>query len=514
MKKTKNVLWIMTDQHLASCLGCMGNSIIQTPNLDKLAAEGVLFENAFCQSPVCMASRASLLTGRYPEAVRVRGMGVLPPTETTFPEWLQRHGYHTGLFGKLHLTLQKYTVNVLKTDCPVSDWRRFAEDACLAPIPDDPYKENYGFETSIEFEDNCQGNYHDWLKEEAPQLLEKEFRWLAKTNPEEYKKIVEQRMKDGRPNELYVSPVPSEYHHSSYIAKHAEDYIRLQKQSKKPWMTFCSFVAPHHPFEAPQDQIDRYNDSEIPLPDPEINVDIKNCPKPLIPAIDEMWKYPEELQRRIIKHYYASISLIDDCVGRLLKTLEETGQRENTVIIFVADHGEHLGHHGLLRKPSFHYDETLRVPLIINSKEVNTGRRVNNLVELTDVYPTLLGLLGLPINRGVQGINWSDALRQNKVIGRDDIYSDMYDFDDMTHGKASGPFCACQTLRTEEWKLNIYPTYSLECSQLFDLKNDPKESHNIFHKPEYRDIRENMLWRMMTRVHKNIDPLPVRMTQW
>jgi arylsulfatase A-like enzyme len=85
MQKNMNVLWIMTDQHLASCLGCMGNEVIQTPNLDRLAAEGVLFSNAFCQSPACMASRASLFTGRYPEALKVRGMGILPPGETNFP---------------------------------------------------------------------------------------------------------------------------------------------------------------------------------------------------------------------------------------------------------------------------------------------------------------------------------------------------------------------------------------------------------------------------------------------
>lgn len=117
-----NVLWIMTDQHRADCLGCMGHPLIRTPNLDRLAGAGVVFDNAFCQSPVCMASRASLFTGRYPQAIRVRGMGILPPLETTFPETLKRAGYLTAAFGKVHLTPEQYTRSRLGSDVPILDW--------------------------------------------------------------------------------------------------------------------------------------------------------------------------------------------------------------------------------------------------------------------------------------------------------------------------------------------------------------------------------------------------------
>ena len=497
MQKNMNVLWIMTDQHLASCLGCMGNEVIQTPNLDRLAAEGVLFSNAFCQSPACMASRASLFTGRYPEALKVRGMGILPPGETTFPEMLRRNGYRTGAFGKVHLTPERYTREVLKSEIPLLDWRPFAKDAVIYPVADDPYKENYGFETHIGCDDSCQGNYREWLRENAPELADKK----VETFPD-------------APHDLYVSPVPSEFHQSTYISQHAEAYIRDNANSDRPWFTFCSFIAPHHPFEAPEDQLARYDDLEIPLPDPEIKVDIQNPPEKLLPAIDEMSSYPEDVQRRLIKHYYASISLVDDCVGSLLDALEATGQKDNTLILFVADHGEHLWHHGLLRKASFHYDETLRVPCILSSPEISSGGKIDGLIELTDLYPTLLGLLDIPVNPGVQGIDWSGSLLNNQAVGREDIYSDMYEMAPLVRGQASGPYCACQTIRTEDWKLNIYPTNSLECSQLFDLKNDPEELVNLFHKPEYRDMREQMLWRLTARVHANTDPLPLRLTQW
>ena len=492
-----NVLWIMTDQHHAGCLGCMGNAAIRTPNLDRLAADGVLFQNAFCQSPVSMASRAALFTGRYPEAVRVRGMGVLPPSETTFPELLRRNGYNTGAFGKVHLTPEKVTRQDLGSDIPILDWRRFADDAHLSPVPDDPYKEDYGFGTHIGCDDACQGNFRTWLRQTAPELL---VRDRARPEP------------DG-PGDLFVSPYPSEAHQSTYIASQAIEYIESQTPDT-PWFTFCSFIAPHHPFEAPADQIARYDLESIPLPRPNGGVDMQAPPERIAPAIGEMDRYSERAQRRIVQHYYASISLIDDCVGRLLATLEQHGQRENTVVVFVADHGEFIGNHGLLRKPSFHYDDLLRVPLMLSCPGVAPGRRESGLVELIDLYPTLLGLLDIPLNPGVQGRDWSAALTTRAAIGRPDIYSDMFRMDPMVCERGNGPYTACQTLRAVDWKLNVYPTDPMACSQLFDLRSDPGESRNLFHDPGHRDRREEMLWRLLQRVHANVDPLPLRLRQW
>ena len=156
-----NVLWIMTDQHRADCLGFMGHPLVQTPNLDRLAESSVVFDNTFCQSPVCMASRASVFTGRYPCAARVRGMGILPPSETAFPEVLQRAGFRTAAFGKVHLTPEQYTLQELKSHSPILDLRRFAEDGLLGPVPDDPCKQDYGFQVYTGCEDirvhSCSG---------------------------------------------------------------------------------------------------------------------------------------------------------------------------------------------------------------------------------------------------------------------------------------------------------------------------------------------------------------------
>ena len=492
----RNVLWIMTDQHRADCLGCMGHPTIQTPNLDRLAAEGVVFENAFCQSPVCMASRAVLMTGRYPATVRVRGMGVLPPQETTLPEVLRRNGFATGAFGKVHLTPEQFTLHNLHSDVPILDWRRFAEPAILPPMPDDPMKTNYGFEVHVGCDDACQGNFKAWLKREAPELLDRRpERW----SPE-------------GPGDLYVSPYPSEYHQTTYIAAQAEQFIRSQT-GDRPWLTFCSFIAPHHPFEAPADQIARYDADAVPLPEPKGGVDSRFIPGRAAEAVGEMDRYSEAARRRIVLHYLASISLIDDCVGRLLDAVRDPGRLDDTVVVFVADHGEFLGNHGLLRKPSFHYDETLRVPLLLRVPGFDP-RRVAGLVELVDLYPTLLGLLGIPINAGVQGADWSAHLHDGRAIGRDDIYSDMYDMAPLVCGETHGPYVACRTLRSERWKLNLYPDHGRQYGQLFDLRNDPQESRNLYADAACAAVREELLWRLATRCHRQVDPLPLRLTQY
>ncbi len=491
-----NVLLVMTDQHQAQCLGCMGNRVIRTPHLNRLAAEGVVFENAFCQSPVCMASRASLFTGRYPGAVRVRGMGILPPSETTLAEALARAGYRTGAFGKIHFTPEKYTKQELHSDVPILDWRRFARDAALAPIAEDPVKQDYGFQIHVGCDDACQGLFQEWLRRCAPTLA-------GLPRPQGL---------PNAPRDLFVSPYPSEFHQTRFIAAQAAEFLR-DGVGGTPWFTVCSFIAPHHPFEAPEDVIERYSSQDIPLPALKGGVAMKDVPDRLASALGEFARYPESVQRRIVQHYYASITLIDDAVGRLLDELRRSGQYENTVIVFVADHGEMLGNHGLLRKPSFHYDELLRVPLIMRVPGVSP-RRIGGLVELVDLYPTVLGILGLAATPGVQGCDWSSALNNGDSIGRGDIYSEMHEMEPMVFESGSGPYAACLTLRTESWKLSVYPAHSHDAGQLFDLRNDPDESVNLFHEPACRDRREQMLWRLTQRTHANIDPLPLRLRQW
>ena len=193
--------------------------------------------------------------------------------------------------------------------------------------------------------------------------------------------------------------------------------------------------------------------------------------------------------------------------------LRESNCLDNTIIVFVADHGEFLGNHGLLRKPSLHYDETLRVPLLLRVPGLS-ARRVAGLVELVDLHPTLLGLLGVQVNPGVQGLDWSHQLRDGVAFERESVYADMFDLEPMMFGRRIGPHVACQTLRTREWKLSVYPTAGKEFGQLFGLRDDPQESRNRYHDSDCSNIREELLWELVRRCHRQADPLPLLLTQF
>ncbi len=498
--KRPNILWIMTDQQRADSLGCLGNPLAETPNLDRLAAQGIVFGNTFCQSPVCMASRAVAFTGRYPGAIPVRGMGILPPDEVTTPEVLQRQGYATGAFGKVHLTPERYTREVLKSEVPILDWRRFAEPARIRPIPDDPCKRNYGFQEHVGCEDCLRGEHKAWLREVAPSLLEAPRQPVA-----------------GGPGDLYVSPFPAEYHESAFITRKTLDFIARQP-ANNPWFAFCSFIAPHHPFEAPREYIDLFDPAQFDIPDGTPESEQLLLPDRVRKAWHDMDHWTEDGKRQVMRHYAAAIRLIDDSVGKLIDALQRNGQLDHTIVVFTADHGEFACRRGLVRKPSLHYDDTLRVPLILRLPGAQgAGRRVDGLVELADLHPTLLGLAGIPLNPGVQGRDWSEALRRHNPIGRDDIYSDMYD-DPVDESRcllvSGGPYMAVQTLRTPEWKLNLYPTTGPRFGQLFHLAEDPGECVNRYDDPACRTVREELLWQLNRRRFEQADPLPYVLSQW
>ncbi len=511
-----NVLFIMVDQLRADCLGYMGHPVVRTPNLDRLASEAFVFERAYAQVPVCMGSRASILTGRYPAANRARGMGILPPEEVTLAEDLQRGGYRTGLFGKLHLTPQQYTRQTLGSRYPISDWRAFAGAAQLTAIAPDPAKDHYGFEERVECDDLLRGAWEDWLRErmDRPDSYRE-----GEAGMRRYRAGVVRAASGERPEPLYpgetgglfISPVPSELHHSTFIASKAEAFVR-RRAGGGPWFGFCSFIHPHHPFEAPQDQIDKYPLEAIALPQEKGEPSAADVMERVGGAIGQFKRLTPEAQRAILRHYYAAISLIDDCVGRLIAALEETGQLEETIIVFAGDHGEFAGAHGLLLKPAIHYEELIRVPWFIRVPgRASQARRIGGLVEMVDLYPTMMGLLGRATHPGVQGIDWSGALLGGEAIGREEIHCESYE---PFHITPTIHYGAVQTLRTGKWKLSVYPEATAGQGLLFDLEADPDESVNLYRDPAYESVRCELLWRLMRKKYRQRDRLPIRLSQF
>ena len=507
-----NVILLMTDQHRADALGCMGNVIVQTPNFDRLAASGVVFEQAFVQCPVCMASRGAIHTGRYPRTIRIPSMGILPPDEITLAESLKRAGYATGLFGKLHLTPEGYTRDRLKSEDAIDDVRPFLEptgilSAATKAASEDPFKQNYGFGTSVGINDNNWGRYLDWLREVAPEHV-RHFvseNWGLPHEGTAFGRPPAKRLFHTLVSDLFDSHLPAEVHPSVFIVEKTLEFVRENRG--QPFFAHVSFVDPHHPFNAPRPYRQMYPVDEMSVPR---EFDRARCFPPGLPegvakVIEKRATYPPELFQWALANYYGMISHIDWCVGQLLGGLGELDALDNTLIVFVSDHGEYVGDHGLLYKGALLFDGLIRVPLVFTwGDELQSGRRVKAMVQSIDIYPTIMSLVALPIHPGVQGRDLSDVLRGGPEVGYERVTCELDDLPDRQ-------YAAVYAIRSEDWKLTYFPR--ARTGMLFNLKDDPGELHNLYFDAAHSQVRHELTNDFLDHLYASKDPLPIRLSQ-
>lgn len=508
-----NLILVMTDQQRADALSCAGNGIVRTPNIDRLAASGVLFERAFCNSPVCMASRGCIHTGRYPRSIRIPGMGILPPDEITLAETLKRAGYRTGMFGKLHFLPEGYTRNNLKCDYEMMDVRPFLGPAgvlseATKAAAADPFKKNYGFDEGFPVADNNWGHYLDWLAETSPEHVPHHVseNWGSGRDGVGYgdgppaKRLFHPRVSD-----FFDSNIPAELHPSYFIAEKAIEFVRANRD--RPFFAHVSFVDPHHPFNAPMDFKDMYSPADMPPP---AEFDRAKCFPPGLPegvaaAIAKRAGYSPEMFQWALANYYGMISHIDWCLGRLLDELDALGLADNTIIVFISDHGEFAGDHGLLYKGSLLFDGLWRIPFIVaGAKGLTAGRRIAGMVEEIDVYPTVMGLLGLDSHPGVQGRDLSGMLRGGPDVGAERVTCELDDLPDRQ-------YAATYAIRSERWKLIYYPL--ARTGMMFDLADDPGELRNLYFDDRYARVRRELTDDLLDHLYTSKDPLPIRLSQ-
>ena len=474
-----NILWICTDQQRFDTLGCYGNRFAATPNLDRLAAGGVRFEAAFAQSPVCSPSRAAMLTGRYPRTTRCRQNGqMIPGDETLVTKLLADAGYVCGLSGKLHLA-----------PCH--------PDVCKATEPriDDGYDQFYW---SHDRGDSWPTNqYHQWLRDMGVEF--------APTRS---------------PHSPYVWYGPAAEHtQTTWCAERAISFIRNAAKFDRPWLFSVNIYDPHHSFTAPREAIERYADLLVDVPLPNyVPGELEG--KPIWQRIDHDGGYggrggfpfdemSEQDHRWVRAAYWAMVDGIDEQVGRLLGFLDETGQRDNTLVIFTSDHGEMLGDHGIYLKGPYFYDPAVRVPLIVAGPGVQVGRSSAALVELVDLAPTLLHACGLEKHPGMQASSLWPMLTGAAALDehRSDVYCEFYGanfvYDPPAH---------TTMVRTKTHKLTI--AHGQGGGELYDMAADPAETHNLWSDPAHADIRHEMMLRLADRMAWTADPLPVRQSDW
>jgi len=465
-----NILWICTDQQRYDTIHALGNEHIRTPNLDRLAAEGVAFTHAFSQSPVCTPSRCGFLTGMYPTTVhgRQNGQAVPPDGELLVTRMLADAGWDCGLAGKLHLAVCHNRVEPRTNDgYRVFHWSHH-------PRPDWP-----------------ENAYAQWLEAQGV------------TWDDLYQF-----------DDPYGSPgMPAEYHQTKWCADTAIDFIDEGRDG--PWLMSVNPFDPHLPFDPPQRYLERYDPEEMPSPG-YVPGELDN--KPRFQQTDHQAAHggrglpcaeaTDRQRRQVVAAYYAMIEQIDDHVGRLLDHLEETGQREDTMVIFHSDHGELLGDHGMFQKGPHFYDCSVRVPLIVSwPGHFEEGLLSDALVQLIDLAPTVLDACGLPIPERMQARSLGPILRgeADPHEHREDVYCDYLNAMPCRRPPAYGTM-----LRTRDRKVCVYHGEARGEGELYDLVQDPGEHVNLWNDPDRADERRELTLRCFERNVFTMDPWPPR----
>ena len=477
--KYKNILWFTSDMQRFDTIHCLNNPCIHTPNLDRLCSDGVAFTHTFCQNPVCTPSRSSFLTGRYPSSIRacMNGHETFSDAAPLLPKLLADNGYVCGLSGKLHL-------------------------AAVFTGPEKRVDDGYSFfryshapHSRVE-----QGNdYMKWLIEQG-MPLESIFEKKAPGLDTDYG--------------AYLPTVPPQLHQTTWCTDQAIEFIQDNKD--RPWLMSVNPFDPHGPFDPPQEYKEKYKANEMPNPHfRESDLDHEKRLSDIDFCGRQARKIDEIETKENTTAYYAMIELIDHNVGRLLKLLEETGQRENTLVIFMSDHGELIGDHGLTGIGCRFYEGLVRVPLIMSLPgHFQSGLRSNALVELIDVAPTILELVGVPLPERMQGRSLLPILEGKKSPDhhRDFVRCEYYNTVDnfITESILNGSYGTM--IRGRRYKCNTY--HGLDYGELYDLDEDPWEHHNLWESERHLSIRESLIRAAFDSLALSIDLGPRRIGRY
>jgi len=370
-----NILLLYTDQQRWDAVGVNGNREIKTPNLDRMAADGVNFDRFFVQNPVCMPSRISFLSGMYCSTLRIYMNGVpVPEAANVLPCMLRNYGYVSANIGKLH----------------------FLPHANRDHRSTHPA---YGFDhLEISDEPGCyEDAYRAWVRRQDPSQLDHVSVGLPPASGM-WEKITRAGDNVTHPEERFPKRAvafggKSEYTHSAFVAEQTMEFVR--QHADRPFLCIAGFYSPHSPWVAPPEFLDLYDPVALSLPEFPDQVRAKRTGD----------AYSDEELRSARHGYYAMVSEVDHHVGRILDTLDEVGQSRNTIVIFTSDHGEFLGDYLHYGKGYPAPDCISRVPFIARWPEglEAPGRTVHHIVEAVDVVPTLLEWVGVPVQRHLQG---------------------------------------------------------------------------------------------------------------
>lgn len=446
-----NVLFIMTDQQRWDTLGCYGNDVIETTNLDYLASLGTVFDHAYTPSPSCVPARASLMTGMDPWTTGILGMGQGQKPmgvnfDHTLPGELSEAGYHTQGVGKMHFS---------------------------------PQRALNGFHNTVLDES---GRVHD------PGFVSDYQQWFEKNKTGDYG-MVEHGMGW---NDWQARPyhAPAFLHPTNWTVNESIRFLN-ERDPSKPFFLKTSFARPHSPYDAPEYYFNLYNEKDLPKQVVGEWAAMHDVPEDAVKP--DAWRgvQTDEHINRARAGYYGNIHLIDHQIGRLITCLKQNGLFNNTFIIFTSDHGDMLGDHNLWRK-TYAYEGSSHIPLIIkqaNHVNQRSTSRVDTPVLLQDIMPTILDAVKVDIPETVDGVSLL-PLMENGTIERSYI-----------HGEHSTCYSEEQEMQyVTDGKMKYIWFPRIDSEQLFDLTKDPYERENLTQNPNYQDGLKRWRKRMVDQL--------------
>jgi choline-sulfatase len=419
-RKPRNVLFLCSDQHQTAASGCYGSTEVKTPNIDAIAAAGTRFDHTYCQSPVCVPSRGSIVTGVYPHTHTAKILqDPLPESARTVGHFFKDHGYSTAAIGKMH----------------------FVDESL-----------RHGFDHRLHLDD-----FHNTLTREQREELRRDQGGAEAVG--------------GRPSRL-----GDRYFQDHWYADESVRFLRAHRD--KPFCLWSSFFMPHTPLVPQARYFSMYENASLTLPRRSENELGEGFEGHLIRAKERGWyQQTDEQLRRSLCGYYGNISQMDACVGRVYGALKELGLDRNTVVVYTSDHGEMAGAHRMWTKHNM-FEQSVNVPLIVCLPgEIGSGGVRHEIVEQVDLFPTLAELCGFTPPKGIAGRSIAPLLEGKRYTSREFAWSEYYfcrgvfTRDDRYVGKPP-----ILMVRTSEWKFNYL---SWDRSELFDMRKDPGEFHNV-----------------------------------
>ncbi|MBK6864142.1 MAG: sulfatase-like hydrolase/transferase [Ideonella sp.] len=504
-----NILLITADQQRADCFGFEGRRV-HTPHLDLLAARGTRFAACITPNVVCMPARASMLTGLLPLTHGTHDNGIDLDEAVGEAGWagtLARAGWHTAFIGKAHFS-SNHSAHATGRCENLKSAASFGDDWC------GPYM---GF-TQVEL---VQLGHNHWLPDRPPGGMHYE-RWYHGDRLSDLKDALYRRHLGAPTNaaQTHDSALPQAWHNSEWVGNRTVELLRAQGRERRarggsaarPFAAWVSFADPHHPFDAPAPWCWMHRPEDVDLP-PQRTRDLERRPwwhraalentpqggdRQVRESYSRIGPQNDAQLRRIIANTYGMVSLVDHQVGRILAALHDEGLADDTLVVYTADHGDWLGDHGLVLKGPMFYEGLLRVGLILRGPGVPAGRVVTDPVSTIDLAATFGDYCGVPVTQA----SHSRSLRP-LVEGRGSRDHALTEW--RLGPQRCGVALDLRGVRTREAKLTF--EFGSRAGELYDLKQDPHEMHNLFDDPAARGLRDELMQRLLSRPQDFRDPL-------